>query len=201
MGNYFSTTYDQKFDRLEPYLMEIHSKGTINLNILTYIGPSKIPNAGEGLFAGEFIPKDTFFVKISDDTRKMNDPLIDLTDIMKAETAEDFYRSLKESHEKYYDLEKAKEKINVILCEHDGEKYMKTIKDVDKDDELYRGYDFDTWVTYYFKKIAPIQFVYSFQRFVEEYHRYTLGRSNLNDDMLKLIHILDRYRIENNITE
>ena len=187
MGNLISTPYEQEFRPLIPYLMETPGIGNVNLNTPTCIKQSNIVNAGDGLFAEEAIPKNTFFIRAGTyKSMKTNDSMIDLTDIRLAQTSEKLYQALKNTSSNYYVLERAQEKVNVIIAIYNGENYFKTIKNVKKDEELVRMYGFSTWLLEIFPLLTWDN-LSGYQRFVEEYHQYTGGKDPLDFKMVAIL--------------
>jgi hypothetical protein len=118
-----------------------------------YVSESKldstfVPGRHYGLFASKDIKANSILFSLSNKehlTTKMNDCMIDLTGVIAAKNNIEFYNAVIEMSNKYYDYEKAKDKVNTVFCNIFGTPQITTIKDIKKDEEFLRIYGLPTW--------------------------------------------------------
>lgn len=121
-----------------------------------------------GVFTKKGIPKKTVICDIKQLSFVMNDPLVDLRGVNMSKTSDSMYTALVNLKREYYSHENAAERINTCFaCGQDGEVYVRTIKHVPANTELFRMYGFETWIFELFDIITDDN-VNGFAQFVKE---------------------------------
>jgi len=126
-----------------------------------HIGKSKIKTTyvvgyDEGLIASRNIEKGEAVIPVNHEWhQRMNDAMMDLTDIIEAKTSVEMENALIKTRSKYYDLEQGEKLVNVVMgvCQsHPTNIMYVTTRFIAKGEELKRAYGFSTWL----KEVAEL---------------------------------------------
>jgi hypothetical protein len=158
----------------------LYSRSKIDDSIETQVKESGLKDAGNGIFTLEDIKKGTIFGLYSTDLQLTmndiviysNDPLIDLSGLKDIDDPNDFYERLKQMYANYYDPTKASEMINiktVIVVDMNSQGRMmycayEAIKDIKQGEEIFKSYDFSTWISIDNNKVAREVFYPIFEK-------------------------------------
>lgn len=123
---------------------------TVDPTVDLEVQPSKLNSSfingrTMGLFTKRSINKGTIIMKLEKESM-INDGIVDLTDILTAETSGATYNAWNNLKNSYYDIEKISRIVNVrIILDCNNVSYYETIQDIHAGAELLRMYGFTTW--------------------------------------------------------
>lgn len=172
MGNYFTRS---KSDPLLPYMAgKVSSDCTLGSNINLVVKPTSLTSAfvrnrNLGLFTVNAISKDTLIMEVDMTTEcKMNDGMIQLDDILRAQTSMAMYKAWKDVEESYYDIERAEEVINVRMVTNGSKNYYQAIKDIPAGGELLRIYGFTSLIFEIYADVLTNKNIVGFAHFLAD---------------------------------
>jgi hypothetical protein len=184
-----------------PYLCRYSDEPlTVDPDVSLYIRPSElpvrfIPGRHMGLFARKHIVKGTIICYNPDQESKMNDAMIDLGEILSSDTSDRIYEAWMDAKNSYYDIEKAKQDVNVrMITDRNGNIFYETIQDIPINKELLRIYGFTTWVLE-IVEILTNKTIVGFAQFVDHLSMTSVG--DPCESSVKLLRkALDNYHID-----
>jgi hypothetical protein len=150
-------------------ILQVDSSVEIEIRTST-LSSGFIKGKHRGLFTKKFLPAKTIISEVDmNNLCMMNDGLVDLEAILRAQTSRQLYDALQQLYESYYDIEKAKQVINVrmVIDSQSSKKYYQTIQDIPMDGELFRAYGFTSWI-FELSEILTHHNLIGFAKFVRE---------------------------------
>jgi hypothetical protein len=147
-------------------------KLVVDPNISLITKPSTLPSefivdSNKGLFTTKLITKGTIIMKMEGKSM-MNDGMVNLESILHANTSEECYQAWSNMKKSYYNIEKAKQVVNVrMLADRDGDSYYEAIQDISPNSELLRIYGFTTWI-FELLHIITNKNVFGFAQFIND---------------------------------
>lgn len=170
-------------DELAPFIPYICGKVarqlTVNPDVVLEIKNSTLKSGfikgkHKGVFTKTFLPKTTVICRVSALATAnpidvlFNDGMVDLEPLIIAETSQETYKAWKNMRRLYYDLEKAKNIINIrMVADGANNIYYESIKEIPAGSELIRFYGFTTWILETFELLTNRN-VAGFAKFIHE---------------------------------
>lgn len=145
----------------------------LDTNVELVVKPSQLPSGfihgyHEGLFTKKDLLKGTVICSADNEiSRKMNDGMVNVEPLLLASNSQDTYNAWVDIKKKYYDLEKAKEAVNVRMVAGGSGIYFETLCDIPAGGELIRMYGFTTWTLELFN-ILTNKNIAGFSKFIQE---------------------------------
>lgn len=129
-----------------------------------------------GLFAVNSIPKGTCILEVNlDEECKMNDGIVNLQPILRAQNSEEMYQAWMNLQKTYYDMEKIKKVINVRMVSNGSQQLCyETIQDIPAGGELLRVYGFSSWF-FEILEIFNNKTMLGFAQFIDDFFKNMSG--------------------------
>lgn len=174
---------------------------SVDPDISLDVRPSELPSKfidgrNMGLFTLALIPEGTIISSKFVEESKMNDAMVDLTDILQANTSEQIYHAWMSMKNTYYDIKKTKRDVNVRMI-MDGNRniFYEAIQDIPANKELVRIYGFTTWVLEILD-ILTNKTIVGFAQFIDELSKVS-SHDPYEFRILSLRDALGKYGINN----
>jgi len=121
-----------------------------------------------GLFTENSLTKGTIICAAENPlSLLLNDGLIDLEPVIRADSSQKLYDALNHMEKTYYDLERASKVVNTVMLGTSNGMFLESIQDIPAGAELIRMYGFTTWTNEFFELITNHN-VAGFAKFIFE---------------------------------
>jgi len=167
-------TVSNEIEPLIPYLCGTSDNMlTVDPNVELFVQTSTLPSGfihgyHKGLFTKTPLTKGTVICGTDNNLSLMsNDGMINLEPLLRASNSQETYTAWVDMKKNYYDLEKAKQVINIRMVSDNNGKFYETICDVPANSELIRMYGFTTWTLELFNTLTNKN-IAGFSKFIQE---------------------------------